>query len=150
MGAVVARDHVHDALMQGPAESIELAHGYTYSGHPLSCAAGLATLDVYRDEGIFARAASVAAHWEDAAHSLKGARHVTDIRNLGLLAAIDLESVPGKPGKRAYECHLKCLELGVMVRAAGDSIVLSPPLIIAPGQIDELFGCIAKVLPTID
>jgi len=149
MGAVLVRDHVHDALMQGPPESIEFAHGYTYSGHPLACAAGLATLDVYRDEAVFARAAAIAPYWEQAAHSLKGLRHVADIRNIGVLAAIELDGVPGKPGKRAYECHLKCLERGVMVRAAGDSVVLSPPLIIERAQVDELFGCIAEVLPTL-
>jgi beta-alanine--pyruvate transaminase len=150
MGAVLVRDSVHDALMQGPPEAIELAHGYTYSGHPLACAAGLATLDVYRDEDLFARAAAIAPYWEEAAHSLKGAPHVVDIRNIGLLAAIDLASVAGKPGKRAYECHLRCLERGVMVRAAGDSVVLSPPLIIERAQVDQLFGCIADVLATLE
>ncbi len=149
MGAVLASGAIHDTLMQGPPDAIELAHGYTYSGHPLACAAGLATLDVYRDEDLFARAAAIAPYWEDAAHSLKGRAHVVDIRNIGLLAAIDLAAIPGQPGKRAYECHLKCLERGVMVRAAGDSVVLSPPLMIERGQVDQIFSCIADVLPTI-
>lgn len=140
MGAVLASAKVHDALMQGPIDSIELPHGYTYSGHPLACAAGLATLDVYADEGLFERAAALEPYFQDAAHALKGTPGVLDIRNIGLLAAVDLEPVPGKPGRRAYECHLRCMEHGVMVRSTGDSMVLSPPLTVEKVQIDEMFS----------
>lgn len=146
MGAVLVSSKVHQALMQGDTDKIELPHGYTYSGHPLACAAGLATLDVYKDEGLFERAADLAPYFEDAAHSIAGAGGVVDIRSIGLLAAIDLDPIPGKPGRRAYECHLKCLERGVMVRSTGDSMVVSPPLIAEKHHIDEIFGTLASVV----
>lgn len=146
MGAVLASSKIHDVLMQGPIDKIELPHGYTYSGHPLACAAGLATLDVYADEGLFERAAGLEDYWRDVAHALKGLPGVLDIRTIGLLAAIDLEPIPGKPGRRAYECHSRCLEAGVMVRSTGDSMVLSPPLTVEKAQIDEMFGVVAEAL----
>jgi beta-alanine--pyruvate transaminase len=150
MGAVLVRKPIYDSFMQGPDYAIELAHGYTYSGHPLACAAGLATLDVYRDDELFQRAAALASSWESAVHSLKGLPHVIDLRNLGLLAGIELESRPGKPSERAFEAFLKCFEKGALVRAAGDIIALSPPLIIEKVQIDQLFSIIAEVLKVLD
>src|SRR5213082_1600244 len=108
MGGVIARKAIYDAFMRGPEHVVELFHGYTYSGHPLACAAALATLDLYRDEDLFARAKSLAPHWENEAHGLKGTRHVIDIRNYGLVAGIELEPRPGAPGARAFDCYLKC------------------------------------------
>jgi beta-alanine--pyruvate transaminase len=135
--------------MQGP-EGIELFHGYTYSGHPLACAAGIATLDTYEEEGLLTRAAALERYWEDAAHALKGAPHVVDIRNCGLVAAVELEPRPGAPGKRAYESFVKAFEAGVLIRVTGDIIALSPPLIIEKPQIDRLFGCIREVLQAVE
>ena len=149
MGAVFVRDTVYDAFMQGP-EGIELFHGYTYSGHPLACAAGIATLDTYEEEGLLTRAAALERYWEDAAHALKGAPHVVDIRNCGLVAAVELEPRPGAAGKRAYESFVKAFEAGVLIRVTGDIIALSPPLIIEKQQIDRLFGCIREVLQAVE
>lgn len=149
MGAVIAREFVHQALMQGPLHTIELPHGYTCSAHPLACAAGLATLDIYDREGLLTDTEGLAQYFEAAAHALKGTRHVLDIRTTGFLAALDLDGVPGIVGKRSYACHLGCLERGVLVRSSGDATVISPPLIISRAQIDELFGTVAQVLETI-
>jgi beta-alanine--pyruvate transaminase len=145
MGAVFVREEIHDAFMQGP-EGIELFHGYTYSGHPLACAAGIAALDTYAEEGLLTRAAALEKQWEDGAHALKGAPHVIDIRNLGLMAAIELEPRPGAPARRAYEVFLRAFEAGVLIRVTGDTIALSPPLIIEPAQIDRLFACVREGL----
>src|SRR5690606_11820116 len=146
MSAVFVKKEIYDAFMTGPEGAIELFHGYTYSGHPLACAAALATLDVYREEGLFERARELAPYWEEAAHSLKGLPHVIDIRNLGLVAGIEFEPMPGKPGARAYDIFLRCYEAGVLTRMAGDILALSPPLIISRGQIDELFGTLATAI----
>ena len=145
MGAVFVRDSLFDAFMQGP-EGIELFHGYTYSGHPVACAAGLGTLDTYADEELLTRAASLEHYWEDAAHALKGTRHVIDIRNIGLIAAIELEPRPGAPGRRAYEAFVKAFESGVLIRVTGDIIALSPPLIVEKPQIDRLFQTVREVV----
>jgi beta-alanine--pyruvate transaminase len=142
MGAVLVCKPIYDAFMQGPDYAIELPHGYTYSGHPLACAAGLATLEVYPDEDLFQRAAELASYWESAVHSLKGLPHVIDLRNLGLLAGIELESRLGRPSERAFEAFLKCFEKGALVRVTGDIIALSPPLIIEKAQINQLFSII--------
>jgi len=150
MGATITREGIYDAFMEGPEEAIELFHGYTYSGHPLACAAGLAALDIYRNEGLFERAAELAPYWEDALHSLKGTRHVIDLRNHGLIAAIELEPVPGRPTKRAFNAFVECYERGVLIRTTGDIIALSPPLIISKAQIDELFETIRAVLEATD
>ena len=151
MGAAVARDHIHDAFMSAsPENAIELPHGYTYSGHPLAAAAAIATLDLYRDEGLFARAASLAPRFGEAAHSLRGRPHVIDVRNIGLVAGIELEARPGKVGARGYEAFVKCLEKGVLVRATADTLAISPPLIIEAGQIDRIFNVISEVLATVD
>ncbi len=146
MGAVFARKHIYDAFMHGPENVIELFHGYTYSGHALACAAALATLDLYRDEGLFARAAELAPYWEDAAHSLKGRPHVIDIRNLGLVAGIELEPIAGKPAARAYDVFLRMYEKGVLVRTTGDTVALSPPLVISKPQINQIFDTLGDLL----
>jgi beta-alanine--pyruvate transaminase len=148
MGAVFVRDSIYEAFMQGP-EGIELFHGYTYSGHPLACAAGIGTLETYEEEGLLTRAASLEPYWEAAAHALKGARHVVDIRNCGLIAAIELEPRAGAPGRRAYEAFVKAFESGVLIRVTGDIIALSPPLIIEKGQIDHLFQTVREVLEAV-
>jgi len=150
MGAVGVREPIYQAFMQGPESAMELFHGYTYSGHPVAAAAAIATLDLYREEGLFERSAALAPHFEEVAHSLKGLPHVVDIRNIGLVAGIELASRPGKPGTRAYDAFVKCFERGLLIRTTGDIIALSPPLIIEKNQIDELFGILAKVLRDID
>ncbi|HTH97006.1 MAG TPA: aminotransferase class III-fold pyridoxal phosphate-dependent enzyme, partial [Stellaceae bacterium] len=149
MGAVIVSDAIYETFMQGPEEAIELAHGYTYSGHPLAAAAAVATLDLYHAEGLFQRAAELSAYFQDAAHGLRGLPHVTDIRNLGLVCGIELESIPGKPGARAYDVFTRCFfEADLLIRITGDIIALSPPLIISRGQIDELFGKLGEVIKT--
>ena len=147
MGAVFVRQGIYDAFMEGSSENaIELFHGYTYSGHPVACAAAMATLDIYEKEGLFQRAQSISSYWEEAVHGLRGLPHVIDIRNIGLVAGIELESMPGKPGARAFECFLRCYERGLLIRTTGDIIALSPPLIIEKSHIDELFARLAEVL----
>ena len=149
MGAVFAADSIYQAFMQGP-EGIELFHGYTYSGHPLACAAGIGTLDTYAEEGLLTRGASLEAAFESAIHALKGAPHVIDVRNIGLMAAVELEPRPGKPGARAYEAFLKCFEAGVLVRYTGDILAFSPPLIAEKAQIERIFETVATALKTVD
>jgi len=147
MGAVVVRKHVYQAMMNAaPENTIELFHGYTYSGHPLAAAAALASLDVFREEKLFERGAELAPYFQDAVHSLAELPHVIDVRNLGLVAGIELESIPGKPTARAFQVFLRCLEKGVLIRTTGDIIALSPPLVISKAQIDELVGTLADVL----
>jgi beta-alanine--pyruvate transaminase len=150
MGAVLTTAAIHDAFMTGPEEMIELFHGYTYSGNPIACAAGLATLETYREEGLFERAAEIAPYWEDALHSLRGLPHVIDIRNLGLIGAVELEPIAGAPTKRAFSAFLKAYDKGVLIRTTGDIIAMSPPLIIEKAQIDHLIGTLAGVLREID
>jgi beta-alanine--pyruvate transaminase len=146
MGAVIARQGIYEAFMQGPESGIELPHGYTYSGHPVACAAALATLDTYAEEDLFVRAAELAPYFEEAAHSLKGLPHIIDIRNLGLVAGVELDPRPSAPGQRAYEAFTRCFEAGLLIRVTADIIALSPPLIISRQQIDELFGTLATIL----
>lgn len=147
MGALIVKPAIHDAFMAAAAErAIEFPHGYTYSAHPLACAAAIATLDLYRDEGLFERAANLAPRFEDKAHALRGTRHVKDIRNLGLVAGIELESRPGAAGARGMDVFLKCWEKGVLVRFTGDIIAVSPPLIISESEIDQLFATIAAAI----
>ena len=146
MGAVFVRKHVYDAFMSAPEGAIELFHGYTYSGHPVACAAGIATQTIYEEEGLFTRAGELAPYWQDAAHSLRGLPHVIDIRNLGLIAGIELEPVAGKPGSRAFGVFRTAFERGLLVRVTGDIIALSPPLIIGKAQIDQIFGILADIL----
>jgi beta-alanine--pyruvate transaminase len=142
---VLVRRDIHDAFMAGPP-GIELFHGYTYSGHPLAAAAAVATLEAYAEEGLFARAAALEAAFGDAAHGLRGRPHVVDIRTLGLVAGIELEPRPGAPGARGYEVFVRCFEAGVLVRVTGDTIALSPPLIIEANHIERLFATLARVL----
>jgi len=146
MGAVLATAEIHDAFMNGPEEAIELFHGYTYSGNPIASAAGLATLQTYREDGLFENAAALADYWEDGLHSLKGLPHVIDIRNMGLIGAIELSPIDGAPTKRAFDAFLQCYEKGLLIRTTGDIIALSPPLMINKAQIDELFGILGGVL----
>jgi beta-alanine--pyruvate transaminase len=146
MGAVFAHRKIHDACMQGPEGAIELFHGYTYSAHPVACAAGLATLDIYQKEGLLTRAATLSPQWEDALHALRGLPHVIDIRNYGLIGAVELEPRAGKPGARAFEIFVKCFERGIMVRQTGDTIAMAPPLIIEPKQIARLVETLGSVI----
>ena len=149
MGAVFVRDSIYDAFMQG-ADGIELFHGYTYSGHPLACAAGIGTLDTYEEEGLLERVGSVEKHWEDAIHSLKGARNVIDIRNFGLMGAIELSPKQGAPGSRGYHALVKCFEAGVLIRYTADTLAFSPPLIVEKAQIDRIFDAVRQVLQTLE
>jgi beta-alanine--pyruvate transaminase len=146
MGAVFVTSQIHDAFMQGPDHMIEFFHGYTYSGNPIASAAAIATLDTYRDENLFARAATLAPYWERALHGLRDCPHVIDIRNLGLIGAIELSPIAGEPTKRAFSAFLKAYENGLLIRTTGDTIALSPPLIITEEQIDELMAGIRSVL----
>jgi len=124
MAGVFVNRGIHDAIMQGPEHIIELFHGYTYSGHPVACAAGMATLDIYDREGLLERAAALSPLWEDAVHSLRDSPHVIDIRNIGLVAGIELEPRGDGVGKRAYDVFLDCFENGVLVRQSGDILAL--------------------------
>jgi len=146
MGAVFAARKVHDALMNGPEATIELFHGYTYSGHPVACAAGLATLDIYAGEGLLTRVQALAPLWEEALHALRGVPHVIDIRTIGLVAGIELASRPGAVGARAYEAFVDCFEKGLLIRVTGDVIALSPPLICEPSQIEEMVSLLRGAL----
>lgn len=150
MGAVLTTAAVHDAFMQGPEHMIELFHGYTYSGNPIAAACGIATLEVYKEEGLFDRARELEGYWQDAIHSLKDHPHVIDIRNMGLIGAVELEPIAGEPTKRAFSAFLKAYEKGILIRTTGDIIAMSPPLIISKPQIDELIGTLGEVLKTLD
>ncbi len=146
MGAVAVSNRIYDTFMQASETPIELFHGYTYSGHPLACAAGIATLDLYAEEGLFARAATLAAYWQDAVHGLHGARHVIDIRNLGLVGGIELEPRPGAATARAIEVFDRCYDKGLLIRVTGDIIALSPPLIVEKAEIDTMVAIIGETL----
>jgi beta-alanine--pyruvate transaminase len=146
MGAVFAQRRIYDAFMQGPENVIELFHGYTYSAHPAACAAALATLDIYERENLLTRAATLAPTWENAVHSLKGLPHVIDIRNYGLIGAVEMEPRPGKPGARGYEVFVNCFERGVLVRQSGDIIAMSPPLIIESEQMGRAVETLGEVI----
>lgn len=146
MGAVFASRAVHDALMHGPEAAIELFHGYTYSGHPVACAAGLAVSDIYEQEGLLTRAATLASPWQDTLHGLRDAPNIVDIRTLGLIAAIELAPRPEAPGARGYDVFRACFEHGLMIRVTGDTLALSPPLIVSEGQIAEMAGIVAKAI----
>jgi beta-alanine--pyruvate transaminase len=147
MGGVIAREGIYDAFMHGPEHVIELFHGYTYSAHPLACAAGLATLDLYRDENLFARAKAIEPVFADAALTLKSLPGVLDIRTVGLAAGIDLASRPGAVGKRAYEVMDRAFnDIGVLVRVSGETLALSPPLIVSEAQIGEIFEKVGRAI----
>jgi beta-alanine--pyruvate transaminase len=146
MGAVFVSRAVHDALMQGPEPSIELFHGYTYSGHPAACAAGLATLDIYRREGLLTRAAEMAQHWREALFTLRSAPHVIDIRTIGLVAGVELAPRDGAAGARGYDVFVDCFARGLLIRVTGDTIALSPPLIIDHAQIDTIASMLGDAI----
>ena len=147
MGGVIARKHIYDAFMNGPDNVIELFHGYTYSGHPLAAAASLATLDIYRDEGLFERTKTLEPIWAEAMMTLKEEPNVLDIRTLGLVAGIDLASRPEGVGKRAFEAMDRAFrEEGIMIRITGETIALTPPLIITESQIEELTEKVRRVI----
>ena len=150
MGAVFVKSEIYDAFMTGAEHLIEFAHGYTYSGNPLATAAALGTLDTYEEEGLLTRASELEDYWADGLASLKGLPHVIDLRNLGLIGAIELEPIEGQPAKRAFSAFLAAFEQGLMIRTTGDIIAMSPPLIITKGQIDKLFDVLGDVLKRID
>ena len=146
MGAVFVQKRIHDLFMQGPPNAIEFFHGYTYSANPMACVAALGTLDTYDEEGLLTRGATLADYWADAAHSLRDIPIVADIRTLGLIAGIELKSLDGKVGARAFDVYLKCFAAGLLVRTTGDIIALSPPLIVEKSEIDRLFDILRTVL----
>ncbi len=146
MGAVAVRDEIYEAFMAGPEGAIEFTHGYTYSGHPLACAAARAALRVYERDGLLTRAAELNEHWENAAHDLRRLPHVIDIRNIGLTAAIEMAPVPGKPAVRGMTALHKAFQKGAFIRVTGDIIALAPPLPITPAQIDDLFALVAETI----
>ena len=150
MGATIVQDFIYESMMENADAPIELFHGYTYSGHPVACAAALATLDIYKEEGLFDNAAHIAPVIEEAAHSLKGTKHIIDIRNLGVIAALELEPKKGAIGVRGFETMKKAWDLGLMVRANGDTLAFSPPLIINDSQVDEMFTKVKKALEHVD
>ena len=150
MGAVLVSAEIHDAFMTGPENAIELFHGYTYSGNPIACAAALATLETYREEGLLTRGAELAPYFAEALHSLRGEPHVIDIRNIGLVGAVELEPIAGSPTKRAFSAFIKAFESGYLIRTTGDIIALSPPLIISRDQINELVDGLRTVLRSIE
>ena len=150
MGAVAASRTIHDTIVNsGAPGAIELAHGYTYSAHPAAAAAAIATLDLYRRDDLFARAHAMAPKFESAVHALRDAPHVKDIRNLGLVAGVELESRAGAPGARAYEAFVKCFEAGVLIRFTGDILAFSPPLIVEEAQIDRIFSTVREALASV-
>ena len=149
MGAVLATAQIHDAFMQGPEHLIELFHGYTYSGNPIASACGIATLEVYKEEGLFQRAADLAPYWEAALHALADCPHVIDIRNMGLIGAVELQPIAGEPTKRAFEAFLRAYDKGILIRTTGDIIAMSPPLIVEKADIDTLIGTLRDVLMTL-
>ena len=149
MGAVFIRENLYQAFMTGPENAIEMPHGYTYSAHPVACAAGLGTMEVYEEEGLLTRVGELASYWEDAAHALRDCPNVVDIRNIGLIAAVELAPRPGAVGARGFEAHLKAFEKGAYIRATGDILAFAPPLIIQKSEIDQLFGVAREVLQTL-
>ena len=147
MGAVLVSDDIHDAFIQGPEHAIDLFHGYTYSGHPLACAAAIATLDTYAEEHLFDRAIELGDYWQQGIHSLRGLPNVIDIRNYGLIGAIELAPRPGAPGTRAYDAFTHAFHHGnLLTRVTGDVMALSPPLILEKAHIDRIFGTLADTL----
>ena len=148
MGGVAAHRAIHDAFMQGDPRGpgIELFHGYTYSGHPTACAAGIAAMDVFEREGLFTRARELESHWARRAHELDNAPNVVDVRNYGLIAAIELAPRPGGAGERAFEVFRRCFDQGALIRVTADIIALSPPLIVSEAEIDRLFDILGEAL----
>ena len=150
MGGVVVSTEIHDAFMFGPPHAIEFFHGYTYSAHPLACAAGVAALQLYEDEQLFARAAQLSDWFGEQLHALAGTRHVIDIRNIGMMGAIELEPRAGSPGARAFDAFLALFERGVLVRTTGDILALSPALIAGKPDLERILQTIREVLQGIE
>jgi len=150
MGAVLVTSEIHDAFMTGPEHAIEFMHGYTYSGNPMASAAGIATLETYKDEGLLTRGAEIGSYFADALHGLRDLPHVIDIRNIGLVGAIELEGIPGQPTRRAFSAFLKAFDAGVLIRTTGDIIALSPPLIVEKSHIDRIVSTLRTVLKTLE
>jgi beta-alanine--pyruvate transaminase len=150
MGGVIVSGDIYRAFMSGPPGAIELFHGYTYSAHVLACAAGLATLQLYDDEGLFERAARMAPKLEAAIHSLRGERHVIDVRNQGLVAAVEVAARPGAVGARGFDVFLRCFDDGVMVRQTGDILAVAPALIVEESEIDRMVSSLRKALAAVD
>jgi beta-alanine--pyruvate transaminase len=150
MGSVFAKREIYDTFMQGPPGAIELFHGYTYSAHPIACAAGLAAQKIYRDEGLFERARAMAPYWSDAVHSLKGRRNVVDLRAYGMVAGIELSSREGAPGARGYDALVAAFNAGLLIRTTGDTIAMSPPLIIERKEVDRIFETLAGIIDRLD
>lgn len=150
MGAVFAQDKIYDAFMNGPDNMVEFFHGYTFSGNPMACAAALATLDTYEEEGLLTRGTELSSYWEDAVHSLSDLPLVKDLRNLGLIAGIEMEPISGAPTKRAFAAFMKAYEAGLLIRTTGDTIALSPPLIIEKSQIDFAFDTLRDIIKSLD
>ena len=149
LGGVIVRDAVHEAFMAAKGGGIEFFHGYTYSGHPLACAAGIATLETYEEEKLFENAAKLSPYFEQGVHALKGLPNVVDCRNLGLIGAVELAPRPGKAGERGYEAFEKCWDKGVYIRPIGDALAFCPPLIAEKKHLDQMFGTVAEVLKTL-
>jgi beta-alanine--pyruvate transaminase len=150
MGGAIVTKSIYDTFMRGPEHVAELFHGYTYSAHPLACAAGLATLDLYREEKLFERARKLEPKWADAAMALKGLPNVLDIRTIGLTAGIDLASRPDAVGRRAYDAMVHAFNNeNVVIRITGDTIALTPPLIVSESQIGEIFEKVAKTIKAV-
>ena len=150
MGGVLVSNDIYQAFMSGPPGAIELFHGYTYSAHPLACAAGIATLKLYKDEDLFARAAKMAPYFEDGLHSLKGARHVIDVRNLGLVGGVELAPRAGAPGARGFDTYLRCYEKGILIRSTGDIMAIAPALIVEKKQVDRIIETLREVLGEVE
>jgi beta-alanine--pyruvate transaminase len=150
LGGVIVKDAIYETFMNSPNAGVQFFHGYTYSGHPLACAAALGALDTYEEEGLFTRASQLGSYFESGVHSMKGLPSVIDCRNLGLIGAVELSPRPGAPGARALEAFDKCWAKGVFVRPIGDALAFCPPLIVEAKHLDELFGRVAEVLRTLE
>ena len=150
MGALAVKRHIHDTIVNATVSGIELFHGYTYSGHPLAAAAGIATLALYHEERLFERSRSLETYWADAIHSLRAQNHIIDCRTFGLVAGIELKPRPDAPGQRANELFVNCFDNGLLVRATGDTVALSPPLIVEKAQIDQMIDVISTSLKNIN
>jgi beta-alanine--pyruvate transaminase len=152
MGAVVSRQEIYDSFMQdaGPEYMLELPHGYTYSAHPVACAAGLASLDILKNDNLIARVKSMAPYFEELIHSLKGSKYVTDIRNYGLAGALTIEAFPGEPALRPYQIAMKCWDKGYYVRYGGDTIQLGLPFTVEKEEIDSLINALGDAINELD
>ncbi|GAA0584877.1 aspartate aminotransferase family protein [Craurococcus roseus] len=146
MGAVAAKDEVYRAVVEGSPGGIELFHGYTYSGHPLAAAAAIATMELHRSEDLPGRAKAIEGEWQEAAHAMRGLPHVTDVRDCGLIAGIEMEPRPGAPGQRALDVFRRCFDDGVLVRVTGDIVALSPPLIVEKPHMERIFGTLSDAI----